>query len=320
MYKFRKMNRYLLSVSAWAVCTVASMAQPGMERDFQISLISPLGSNGIDSHLFVNRTSVNLLGGYSLGNTVFELGGIYNVNVGYTSGVQLAGLANYSGESRRAVQIAGVANVACGGDSPFQLAGIANVADNVCGLQMAGIVNVAEHVDGVQFGLVNIAGESDGVPVGLVNIVRRNGKHEFEVSFSEVLDASVSFRLGTDSFYTIFAGGIRCIGKPLDYAAGLGFGTHVGWNGKWGNQVEIIGYAVTENGSFRNNGLNMLAQLRLPFSVEISRHFKLFAGPVFNLTVSDAGSPSVAPWRMWTASAGSAEMTGWLGLAAGVRF
>lgn len=307
--------------------SMLSMAQSNQERDFQLSFIAPFGTNGTQSHLTTNKVSVNLLGGYSYGNTVFEFGGLYNVNTHQTKGFQFTGIANYSGNTEKAAQFAGITNIAAAGTTPFQFAGIANVADEVTGLQFAGIANVAKRVKGVQFGLFNYAEESDGVSIGLINIVKNGGKHEFEVSFSEALNTAVSFKLGTDKFYTIFSGGINYINKPVEYAVGLGFGTHIDWKKGWGNQIEAMGYALTEKSSFETKGINMLTQLKFTVSKEFAPHFKVFIGPVVNMTISDYVNPqtgvigsSLSPWSMWQNDSGSTRLNGWIGFTSGVRF
>ncbi|ULQ61073.1 hypothetical protein K7I13_07420 [Brucepastera parasyntrophica] len=95
-----------------AVLCISVSAQDGEKiRPFQFSLITPLGTNGIQSQSIANVFSLNLLGGYSRGNTGFELGGMYNINFGFTRGFQFGGLFNYSGSSERAFQIAGIANI-----------------------------------------------------------------------------------------------------------------------------------------------------------------------------------------------------------------
>lgn len=316
------MKRIILAALLLCAFTNFTYAQ---EKDFQFSLITPIGTNGLSSGQTTNKVSVNLLGGYSYGNTAFELGGLYNINTNLTKGLLIAGIANYSGNSINASQIAGIANIAKKGNTPLQIGGIANIADKVGGLQLAGIVNVAKQVSGVQVGLVNITDECDGVTVGLINIVKKNGKHEFEISFSESLNTVVSFKLGTDKLYTIFSGGVKYISSPTEYAAGIGFGTHINWNKEWANQIELIGYGLTKNGSFDYDGVNMLAQLRLPVSKQFSKHFKVFAGPVINMTITDKdiineNDESLSPWTMWESNKGDVSLKGWIGLVAGVRF
>lgn len=307
--------------------SMLSMAQGYEERSFQLGFIAPLGTNGMHSHLTTNKVSVNLLGGHSYGNTIFEFGALYNVNTHFTKGFQFAGISNYSGNTENAAQFAGITNIAVDGVTPLQFAGIANVADKVYGLQLAGIVNVAKYVKGVQLGFINYAGESDGVSIGLINIVRKRGKKEFEISFSEALNTVLSFRLGTDKFYTIFSGGVNFINKPVEYAAGIGFGTHIDWKKGWGNQIEVIGYALTENGSFETEGINMLTQLKLTVSKQFTPCFKVFAGPVVNMIISDYVNPdtgviagSISLWSMWKDDVGSISLNGWIGFTAGVRF
>jgi len=320
------MKKFFLSVAVICISVMSVSAQETRERDFQLSFITPLGTNGAQSHLTTNKVSFNILGGHSYGNTAFEFGGLYNVNLHLTKGFQFAGIANYSGDTRNAAQFAGITNMAADGSTPFQFAGIANVAEEVSGLQFAGIVNIAKKVKGVQFGLFNYADESEGVSVGLINIVKHGGKHEFEVAFSEALNTAVSFKLGTDKLYTIFSGGINYLNSPVEYAVGLGFGTHIDWKKGWGNQIEAIGYALTEQGEF-HGGVNMLTQLKYSVSKELAPHFKVFAGPVFNMTISDYVNPetgaigsSLSPYSMCSNDNGSTRLNGWIGFSAGVRF
>lgn len=340
-------------------CSVLSLSAQtnNNERNFQLGFVSPLGTNGLQSHLITNKFSINILGGYSAGNRILELGSLYNVNINSTKGVQLAGVLNYTGKSMKSTQFAGVINIVKSGESSFQGAGIANfsqkikgvqeaglinvasetkgvqiagavnVANKVKGVQVAGVVNIADKVDGVQFGLINIANSYEGgAPIGLVNIVKENGKHEIEVGFSDDINSYVSFKLGTDRFYTIFSGGANYIYDELDYAAGLGFGTNIHLKKGWENQIEIMGYQLTENGKFEGD-LNMLTQVKYSFSKVIAKYLKVFAGPVLNITVSDYVNPStkeigcsLSPWSIWSNNSGSTKVNVWIGFSAGIRF
>lgn len=321
------MKKIFLSIAILCITVTGVFGQSQKERAVQLSLLSPLGTNGVESHMIINKVSLNILGGYSFGNTVFEFGGLYNVNTHQTKGFQFAGIVNYSGNTEKAAQFAGMTNIAASGTTPFQFAGIANVADEVTGLQFSGLVNVAKRVKGVQFGLFNYAEESDGISIGLINIVKKGGKQEFEVSFSEAINTAVSFKLGTDRFYTIFSAGMNYINCPVEYAVGLGLGTHIDWKKGWGNQIEAMGYSLSEQGSLKNDGINMLTQLKLTLSKEFASHFKVFAGPTINMTISDYVNPetgvigsSLSPWSMWKNDSGSTRLNGWIGFTAGVRF
>ncbi len=316
------------------VLSISNLNAQTKERDFQLSFMTPLGTNGINSQDYVNKFSLNLLGGYSSGNKIFELGGLYNVSIDFSKGLQVAGITNYSGEMG-GVQVAGITNYSGEIDGAqvagitniskdvegIQIGGLANIAGDIEGAQIAGLLNIADEVDGVQIGLFNYAKSVDeGLPIGLINVVKEGGKYEGEVSFSEALSTTLSFKLGTDYFYTIFSAGVNYIKKPVDYAVGLGFGTHIHWDKGWGNEIEAIGYALTEEGVFPDE-LNLLTQLKFPISKEFSKHFKIFAGPVLNLTISsNNNSPTIAPWTMWQTSLDENNLSSWLGFTAGVRF
>ena len=296
----------------------------GHERLFQIGLFPPISSNGTNSIRTVNAISLNLIGGCSSGNEIFELGGVWNASRDYTNGLQIAGLLNYSGDSRNSVQISGAANIAVSGKSPLQIGGLFNVADEVNGLQFSALVNVAKKVRGVQIGLVNYMDDGrKGVSIGLINIARHGGKYEFEVSFSEAVNTLLSFRLGTDRFYTVFSGGINYFSSTLEYAIGLGFGTSIDWGKNWSNQIEIQAFGISSDKKFTENSVNSIIQLRLPVCVMIAKHFKIFAGPTLNLGLQDTTAERAAalsPWTMWNTSWNKLQAGGWIGLVAGFRF
>lgn len=297
------------------------------ERNFQLSLISPLGSNGLSSARTINKVSFNIVGGYSYANTAFEFGSVYNLNLNHTSGFQFAGVINYTKESKNAAQFAGVANIARNGKTPFQFAGILNSTEIVSGLQFAGVVNVAKHVHGVQFGVFNYADTCSGVPIGIFNIVKHGGKQEFEIGLSDALNTYASFKLGVDKLYTIFSAGVNFLHSQPIYGVGMGLGTDISWNRNgWANQVEAMGYYITEDGKFQR-GTNVFTQLKFTFSKQIRKHFKVFVGPTFNLTISDYVNPetkvigsALKPYSLFSHTNGKTALNGWIGLVAGVRF
>lgn len=296
------------------------------ERFFQFGFIPPISSNGMNSAKTINAISVNLIGGYSAGNKIFELGGAWNASRDYTKGIQIAGLLNYSGNSDNSVQISGLGNIATSGKSPLQIGGLFNVADRVNGVQLSGLVNVAKKVKGVQIGLINYMEDGEaGVSIGLINVAKHGGKYEFEVSFSEVVNTMFSFRMGTDRFYTIFSGGINYFFSPLEYAIGLGFGTSIDWRKSWSNQIEIHAFAISHEKEIttNNNSTNNIIQMRFPFCKEFGKHFKLFAGPTLNIGLQGTGiaeSAKLSPWAMWSSKWDSLDVSGWIGLSAGLRF
>lgn len=278
-----------------SVLVPVNLSANAKERFFQFGLFPPISSNGTNSGKTVNSVSINLLGGYSAGTRIFELGGIWNASREYTKGLQIAGLMNVGG--------------------------------HVNGLQLSALVNVAKSVNGVQIGLVNYMGDGEkGVSIGLINIAKHGGKYEFEVSFSDAINTLLSFRLGTDRFYTIFSGGVNYFFSPLEYAVGLGFGTSIDWKKRWSNQIEIQAFGISNEQKLTTNGtINSIIQLRLPVCKEFAKHFKVFAGPAINIALQGTGTdgtalPSLAPWTMWKGQWKDMQAEGWVGLSAGLRF
>lgn len=111
-------------------------------RNVQVSLLGPLGSNGLRSDQIVNKVSVNLLGGYSAGVDGIEAAGLFNVTRDSVRGGQVAGLANVVGRHLDGVQAAGLFNALGGGGRGWQAAGLFNAAARpVSGAQTAGLFN-----------------------------------------------------------------------------------------------------------------------------------------------------------------------------------
>lgn len=284
-----------------------------------------------------------------------QFAGIVNYSGQSLHAVQIAGVTNIAAKGTVGTQMSGVVNVAK--DASSQIGGVVNIASAVKGAQIAGVVNAAKQVEGtqiagvgnissqgsvgsqigtifnsarrvkgVQIGLINYADSCDGVQVGLINIVKHGGKQEFEVSFSEALNTAVSFKLGTNKLYTIFSVGINYIDKPTEYAYGVGLGTHQNWGRNWGSQIEAVGYQLSEDGRFQG-GLDLLGQFKFTVSKQIANHFKVFFGPVLNMTISNYVNPetgqigsSLAPYTVWEQTNGKTNMKAWVGFTAGVRF
>jgi hypothetical protein len=166
---------------------VARLLVPGLQRqqaanldytetrDWQISLIPSISTNGRLSGSMVNRASLNIIGGYARGVDGVEVGGGFNMISNDVRGLQIAGLSNLVGGHTRGVQIAGGINHTMLSSEGLQLAGLANVVwDTLAGVQVAGYINVVKReMTGTQVsGAANIAlRDLNGVQVsGGVNI------------------------------------------------------------------------------------------------------------------------------------------------------
>ncbi|PAU95501.1 hypothetical protein CK503_00095 [Aliifodinibius salipaludis] len=165
-------------------------------RTYRITLLPGLSTNGIDAVDYVAKYSFNLLGGYHGAlHEGFELGTLINANKYYASGVQIAGIGNYSGDNTLGVQIAGIGNYSGNSMQGVQVSGIGNWASsdiqgvqlggvfnlsggNIEGLQSAGVFNVARNdIQGLQFsGILNLSGDSiEGMQyAGAFNIAKND--------------------------------------------------------------------------------------------------------------------------------------------------
>ncbi len=117
----------------------------GETRDWQISLIPSISSNGDIAGAVVNRWSLNVFAGYARGLDGFELAGLANLERRDVKGAQIAGIANLVGRDTRGVQIAGVMNHTLHELKGVQIAGLVNtVWDTLTGVQIAGGVNIVK--------------------------------------------------------------------------------------------------------------------------------------------------------------------------------
>jgi hypothetical protein len=160
------------------------------KKRFQVALFPGISTNGPESGSYINKVSINIFGGLSASNQIFEFSPVSNVEVKGTTGIQVAGLANIIGanafinltvaEERdvmhagfkvnaQGIQVAGLINFILNQATGIQFAGALNVVgDDFTGVQISGIGNSSGgYVMGLQAaGFYNIAKESiSGVQV-----------------------------------------------------------------------------------------------------------------------------------------------------------
>lgn len=150
-----------------------------IHREFQVSFITPMGTNGMEYSKVENRVSINILAGHH--------GGL--------NGVEVAGFSNSIQRDAKGVQVAGFANVVQGDLSGAQVSGFANYANKVHGLQYSGFMNFAkDSVEGVQIsGFCNHAHQyHEGIQVaGFMNTIYGNGKGIYGAGFSNVANGKI---------------------------------------------------------------------------------------------------------------------------------
>jgi hypothetical protein len=116
-----------------------------------ISLIPPISSNKLLALNTKNSIALNIIGGYSKGIDIMEIGGVYNLDNGDVKYVQLAGVANIVAGNTTGVQVGGVVNLVRGEVRGLQTAGVMSIVSNMKGLQIGGVSNVTlEQTKGLQ--------------------------------------------------------------------------------------------------------------------------------------------------------------------------
>jgi hypothetical protein len=121
--------------------------------NFSVSVIPYIGTNHLLSVNTVNKYALNIIGGYSLGTEVMEIGGLFNIDRGNVKGVQIAGLFNLVGDSVKGAQVAGVLNITGKQMAGFQQAGFMNInIGGMKGMQIGGLLNLnTKKMSGVTF-------------------------------------------------------------------------------------------------------------------------------------------------------------------------
>lgn len=372
------------------------------EVPFQLTFITPLGTNGTNAGNSINKVSFNILAGYAAGLNGAEFGGIANINRdfmkgaqfagitnftgGVADGVQLAGITNINGADSKVAQFAGILNMNGGSTNGFQgagicnftlgsskvvqaagignfandvqgaqlagiiniasgyidgaqiagignfsmkakgaqIAGITNITEYAKGTQIAGILNIARNVDGMQIALLNVADTvRNGIPIGMLSIVR-DGYREFEVGISEGLNNYASYKIGVHQFYNIFSVGMQYLSDQFRWGFGYGIGTHLADKDDFKINLEAMSYHINE-GSHWTSSYNGLQQLKLTFGGPASRFATFYAGPTFNLMVSNLENDNektgsnFPPYYIVSGTSGNTNLKFWVGFTAGIR-
>lgn len=152
---------------------------------FSVSFTPYISSNRLLAVNTVNKFALNIIGGYSLGTEILEVGGVFNIDKGDVKGTQIAGVFNMVGDTVRGAQLAGTFNVTGKSMNGYQAAGIMNLNFNrTKGVQMGGVLNLnLKKMEGVCIaGSGNISDTLQGAGLaGLFNISGYSRK-SFELS------------------------------------------------------------------------------------------------------------------------------------------
>jgi hypothetical protein len=239
--------------------------------------------------------------------TGFQVGGVYNHVTGTVKGFQASGVGNFARKHAHGLQIAGVVNY---------------VHETARGVQIAGVINYTRRLKGVQFAVINIADTSGGYSIGLINIILK-GWHKLSIYSNEITNVNAAFKTGNARFYSILLAGMQYNTAEKLYTFGYGIGSEWPLNRK---RSITINPELTSQYFYPGSWdyLTLNNRLGLHLHVKAGKYFSLFAGPAYNMLVSDlpAGVPG---YRFPIQPAGykthefSSRVTGWLGWSAGVH-
>lgn len=270
-----------------------------------------------------------------------QVSGGFNVTVKEVRKTQVAGGMNY-GRQVSGAQIAGGMNVSIGQVGGGQVAGGINYARQVTGGQVAGGINVvidtviggqvgvlnyARVCAGGQVGILNFSDTISGMSVGLLSFAWR-GYHRIDVSTTDVLPLTFTFRTGTARFYNII-GWSAPVDAQERWGFSYGFGTEPRLSGHSALNIEITAEHVNEQREWID-AVNILSRFGVQYSLTIGRRIVLSAGPSFNVLTSDWRDAESGAHRSTIAagtllleeSSGDRLVQGWIGyrVGLGLRF
>lgn len=216
----------------------------------------------------------------------FQTGGIANITPGGNHGVQLAGITNVNGLEGDGTQLAGLVNVNYGKTSNFQLAGLINVSTNeIKGAQIAGLVNYTKKLNGFQLALINVADTLEkGVPLGLISVVK-HGYYAVELEANDAFWLNATYKMGVPKLYNIFTVGFKKQEGKEMWGLGLGFGSLLPINEKWGLNFDLTATHINEN-EWWTEELNLLNRFKINAWYNLGK-LKIYGGPSLNVHVSN---------------------------------
>jgi hypothetical protein len=280
------------------------------EREWQLTFVPPIGSNGILSGLVTNKVSVNVLVGYNGGLNGAEFGGLVNIIRHDMLGAQFAGLANIVGGSASGGQFAGLFNNNLGDFNGFQGAGLFNHNFGIStgvqaaglynynhswseGLHLAGLLNVNRGpVTGVQIsgagnyaggesnlvqvsGAFNVANQIDGGQLGIINVARKI--RGFQIGIINIADSSEGIAIGIINF---IKNGTHQLEMSLNEANQYGLAYRSGTRNFYSNIMVTTRLPMLDTNTLMSYGFGLGTMLKLSntfrLTFDVASHHQTF--------------------------------------------
>lgn len=310
----------LKGVQVAGLTNVARERSTGLQAAGLINLVSDT------ANIFQSGGLVNIVAGRNFGA---QFAGLANVTSGSMIGPQASGFINIASGYTRGVQIAGFSNVTVKAIDGIQISGFLNYARQCYGAQI-GFINKSGNVKGSQIGFLNIADSVGGVQIGFLSIARK-GYRRLELSGSESIHSSLTFKTGTSAFYNILTVGLRQAKSQLWWSYGYGVGTELKLAPRLPLNIELVAHQINRMG-YGTEYLNMLNRVKVTVGFQLKKHLTLFAGPVWNVQLahiphSEYNTFSIAPYSIYkwksdfiTPNGNQTFLNSWIGGTVGIRF
>lgn len=320
-----------------------------------IDIIPGIGASATEAPDATRELSLNIPGGITGSVDGIEIGGILNIDRHSMSGIQVSGMINAVGGEVEGIQVAGTANLVQGDMDAIQISGSVNlVGGTVEGIQggivnialgsvegfQAGAVNLAAGVEGFQAGATNVSyGDLEGMQAGVVNItagmaegfqvgvfnyardidgfalgivnVFPEGRSHLDFWTDETSMGRVSFKHGGRNFHYIYGAGWQ----PDMFSMELGLGDHSRLSKAlfWDTEIVAENLFLIQAPHAMNAG----GELRTRLGLHILPGLALFAGPSYNVLVTNCAPPQGTQYvHHETQEYG---VYGWFGFNAGIQ-
>lgn len=282
--------------------------------------------DGVQLSGFANLTTQDVDG--------MQLSGFLNIAAQDVNVAQMSGGVNYS-NNIEGVQIAGLMNVATNEVVSAQVSGMANYAKytrgaqisayaNVAaeennGVQMAAFANYALDNKGIQLGLFNYADTSSGASFGFISLVKK-GIHALDVSTTEGLLTSATFRTGNYKFYNIMGVGFN----DEVFMPTYGIGTSPRLSKKLYLNIDITASTVHGLGAADWDVNQYYIQFSTMLQYQPFRKFGMAIGPTLNYyhaTITGEGDfYTLSDYAFHQHTATTFFEQAWIGAKASIRF
>ena len=291
-------NNGMKGIQTSGVVNIANVGMKGIQTSGLLNMVNN-EMKGIQISGLANTVNGETKGIQTAGLTNIangEMKGIqvsgFNLVNGGMKGIHISGIANLVNGGVKGIQVSGIANLVGEEMRGIQIAGIGNGFANMTGLQIGGIYNRVKTLRGIQIGLVSVNDTiAKGVSLSLVNIVKRGFYREWEASFSDYANVALSYKMGTQKFYTIYTAGVNFIEDNL-WVVGIGFGNRTPIGNRFDFQPEFVSsnYFPT---NFKNIQNTSTTRLKCGFVYRLNQKYGLSLAPsVYIMTAKKDSNPN----------------------------